>query len=546
MIPDTTDRSPARTDDDRRRSGRGPGWHTTAAVLAVVFLVVAAPLVPSVVVADHGDDDAPSVPASYYGDIIVNGDPAESGTEITAVVNGSSHGSIETAEEGSYGGPGALDEKLVVDGAESGNTVSFEVRGVEAEETVSWESGDVQEVDLTFEDVPESDDSDGSDGENTEEDTGEDNAGGGGGAGGAAPAPPEETEEPTDGTEAPAENAETSTPTDGETTPGPEEEIDGVEDVSDAEVVDEAEADISTDSETGTAEATFDSDAPVQEVEFETESQSDPGSDSESDSGSGIDGSVEVTEVSDPPEETGDPPGASATVTDIQVPADAEDNPATVTMRVSSERLAELDATAEAMRIHRYSDGEWQRLETRVAEETTDGMVLEADTPGFSFFATTAVGEPNAELSLSSTSVEPGTEVTLDGSGSDNRYGEIVAYNWSVAGEALTGETASLALEEPGEYTVELTVTNDAGETNTTTTTLVVSDPASGDSQGGQDTAAAVGEDGTDGESDGSDAQETFGAVPSVWVLGIGAVVVAIVVGLTVALRRDDSSQERL
>jgi PGF-pre-PGF domain-containing protein len=546
MIPDTTDRSPARTDDDRRRSGRSPGWHTTAAVIAVVFLVFAAPLVPSVVVADHGDDGAPSVPASYYGDIIINGDTTESGTEITAVVNGNSHGSIETAEEGSYGGPGALDEKLVVDGAESGNTVSFEVRGVEAEETVSWESGDVQEVDLTFEDVPESDDSDGSDGENTEEDTGEDNAGGGGGAGGAAPAPPEETEEPTDGTEAPAENAETSTPTDGETTPGPEEETDGVEDVSDAGFVYEAEADISTDSETGTAKATFDSDAPVQEVEFETGSQSDPGSDSESDSGSDIDGSVEVTELSDPPEETGNPPGASATVTDIQVPGDAEDNPATIKLRVSDERLAELDAKAEAMRTYRYSDGEWRPLETRVAEETTDMVVLEADTPGFSFFATTAVGEPDAELSLSSTSVEPGTEVTLDGSGSDDRYGEIVAYNWSVAGEALTGETASLALEEPGEYTVELAVTNDAGETNTTTTTLVVSDPASGDSQSSQDTAAAVDEDGTGVETDSSDAQETFGAVPPVWVLGIGAMVVAIVGGLTVALRRDDSSQERL
>ena len=542
MIPDTTDSPPARTDDDRRCSGRGPGWHTTAAVFAVVFLVVAAPLVPGVVVADHGDDDdAPSVPASYYGDVNVNGDPADTGTEITAIVNGESHGSIEVSEEGSYGGPGALDEKLVVEGAESGDTVSFEVRGVEAEETVSWESGDVQEVDLTFEDVPESGDSDG---ENTEEDNGEnteedDAGGGGGGGGGAVPAPPEETEEPADGTEAPAESAETSATPDGETTPGPEE-IDGVEDVSDTEVVDRAEADISTDSETGAAEATFDSDAPVQEVEFETESQSESGSDS----GSGMDGSVEVTEVSDPPAETGDPPGASTTVTDIQVPAGAEDNPATVEMRVSDERLAELDATAETMRIHRYSDGEWRPLETRVAEETESGVVLAANTPGFSFFATTAVGEPDAELSLSSTSVEPGTEVTLDGSGSDDRYGEVVAYNWSVAGEALTGETASLALEEPGEYTVELAVTNDAGETNTTTTTLVVSDPASGGSQGGQETAAAVDEDGTGGE--GSVAQETFGTIPSLWILGIGAVFVAIVLGLTVVLRRGDSSQERL
>ena len=520
MIPNTTDRPRARADDDRRRSDRTSGGLATAAVIAVVLLVVAAPLVPGVVVADHGDDDdAPSVPASYYGDVTVNGDPAASGTEITAIVNGEPHGSIEVSDEGSYGGSGALDEKLVVEGAEPNDTVSFEVRGVEAEETVTWESGDVQEVDLTFEDVPESDDSDSDDsGENTEEDNG-----GTGGGGGAAPAPA--------GTEAPAETTEASTPDGGETTPGPDEEIDGVEDVSGTEVVSQSQANLSADPETDAPEATFDSDSPVQEIEF------DSGSDT-------TEGSVSVTEVSEPPAETGDPPGSSATVADVQVPTGAEDDPATVEMRVSAERLAEADATAEDLQVHRYADGEWQPLETSVAEETDSGVVLAADTPGFSFFAASAVGEPDAELSLSSDAVDPGTQVTFDGSGSEDPYGEIVAYNWSVAGEGLTGETASLALEEPGEYTVELAVTNDAGETNTTTATLVVSDPGSGDSEDGQETAAAVDEGGTGGE--GSVTQETFGAAPSLWILGIGAVFVAIVLGLTVVLRRGDSSQERL
>ena len=535
MIPDTTDTPPACTDDERRDPDRGPGGLATAAVIAVVLLVVAAPLVPGVVVADHGEEDgAPSVPASYYGDVTVNGDGAEAGTEITAIVEGEPHGSIEISEAGSYGGPGALDEKLVVEGAESGDTVSFEVRGVEAEETVGWESGDVQEVDLTFEGVPESEDSDGDDsGENTEENNG--GAGGGGGGGGAAPAPADGTEEPTESTEQPTTSG-------GETTPGPAEEIDGVEDVSETEVVNQAEANISTDPETDAPEAIFDSGSPVQEVEFE--------------SGSGTtEGSVEVTEVSEPPAETGDPPGSSTTVADIQVPSGAEDDPATVTMRVSDERIAEIDAAAQDLRIHRYADGEWQTLETRVAEETDTGVVLEAQTPGFSFFAASAVGEPDAELRLSSDTVDPDTQVTLDGSGSEDPYGEIVAYNWSVAGEELTGETASLALDEPGEYTVELAVTNDAGETNTTTATLVVSDPApAGDSQ--ETAAAADGdnagseggstESGADAGSDGTVSQETFGAVPSAWILGIGAVLVAVVLGLTVVMRRDNSSQERL
>ena len=494
-------------------------------MIAVVLLVVAAPLVPGVVVADHGDDDdAPSVPASYYGDVTVNGDPAASGTEITAIVNGEPHGSIEVSDEGSYGGSGALDEKLVVEGSESGDTVSFEVRGVEAEETVTWESGDVQEVDLTFEDVPESDDSESDDsGENTEEENG-----GTGGGGGAAPAPA--------GTEAPAETTEASTPDGGETTPGPDEEIDGVEDVSGTEVVAQSQANLSTDPETDAPEATFDSGSPVRAVAFE--------------SGSGTtEGSVEVTEISEPPAETGAPPGTSTTVADVQVPAGAEDSPAIVTMRVSDERLAEIDATAEDLRVHRYADGEWQTLETRVAEETDTGVVLAADTPGFSFFAASAVGEPDAELRLSSDTVDAGTAVTLDGTGSEDPYGEIEAYNWSVAGEELTGETASLALEESGEYTVELAVTNDAGETNTTTATLVVSEPGSG-SDGEATAATADGGAAATGSgdigTDGAAPQETFGAAPPLWMLGIGAVLVAVALGVTVRLRRGDSSGDRL
>ena len=517
MIPDTPDRPPARTDDDRQRSGRIPGGRSLAAVIAVVCLVVAAPLVPGVA----AQEEQPTVPASYYGDVTVNGDDADAGTEIVALIDGEERGSIEISEAGSYGGPGALDEKLVVEGSEdSGTTVTFEVRGVEAEETVNWTSGDVQQVDLTFEDVPESDGGDGS-GDDTEED----DSGGGGGGGGAAPAPDgdDSEDQSTDGT-------------DGETTPDSDDVIDGIEDVSGTEVTNEAQANISTNSETGAPEATFDAESSVRTVEFESGSNA-------------TGGSVSATEVSEPPVETGNPPGASATVTDIQVPDAVEDDSATVEMRVSDDRLADIDATAEDLRVHRYADGEWQPLETRVAEETDSGVVLAADTPGFSFFATSAVGEPDAELSLSSDAVDADTAVTLDGTGSEDQYGEITAYNWSVAGETLTGETASVAVEDPGEYTVELAVTNDAGETDTATATLVVSEPDSEDDS--QETAAAVdgddaGSGSGDAESDGTVDQETFGSVPPTWILGVGAVLVVVVIGLTIALRRDDSSQERL
>ena len=515
----TRDTPSDRTDDSRARTGRGLGTLTTLAVILVALAVVAAPLAPGVA----AQDDQPTVPASYYGDVTVNGEDAEAGTEIVALIDGEEKGSIEISEAGSYGGPGALDDKLVVEGPGEGDSsvVTFEVRGVEAEETVEWESGDVQEVDLTFEDVPEPDNSD--DEDDSSGDDSEDDAGGGGGG---APAPPEETEEP----------EETESTPDGETTPEPDEteEIDGIEDVDSTEVVSESSANVTTDSEEGVTQATFEDDAPVEEVEFESDS---------------IEGTVEVTEVSEPPEETGSPPGASTTVADIQVPDGAEDQSATVRMRVSAERLAEIDAAAEDLQISRYADGEWQPLDTQVAAETDTGVVLEAPTPGFSFFAASAVGEPDAELSVPSAAVDPGTEITLDASGSEDPYGEIEAYEWSVAGESLTGETASLALEEPGEYTVELVVTNDAGETDTATASLAVSEPAADSTQAADTEAAVDGGDGGDaGTQSGEETatQETFGFVPPLWILGIAVVLVGVVLGVVAVRRRNDSTPDRL
>jgi PKD repeat protein len=60
------------------------------------------------------------------------------------------------------------------------------------------------------------------------------------------------------------------------------------------------------------------------------------------------------------------------------------------------------------------------------------------------------------------------------GADSADPDGEITAYEWSVDGETFTGETVTVALNEPGEYTVELVVTDGAGETDTVTETLVI------------------------------------------------------------------------
>lgn len=96
------------------------------------------------------------VPASYYGEITINGEPAPSGTTITAVINGEERGELVTSEEGKYGGPTGSDEKLVVYGSEEdrGATVQFHVDapGFEdgaAEETIEWTPGDVTKLPLT-------------------------------------------------------------------------------------------------------------------------------------------------------------------------------------------------------------------------------------------------------------------------------------------------------------------------------------------------------------------------------------------------------------
>jgi len=170
-------------------------------------------------------------------------------------------------------------------------------------------------------------------------------------------------------------------------------------------------------------------------------------------------------------------PGQPVSLQDITVSdadSDASDTPATIRFQVSNERLDAAGTAAENLAAFRLVDDEWQRLETSVAEETDAGVVLEAQTPGFSVFAVSAVEPPTGEITLNPETVTAGEAVSLSGAQSTDPDGEIEAYEWSVDGETLTGETVTTSLDAPGEYTVELVVTDDAGETDTVTATLVV------------------------------------------------------------------------
>lgn len=98
----------------------------------------------------------PAVPAAYYGTLTVNGDPAPAGMTVVARIDGEVRGSLTTERPGRYGGAGAFDPKLQVDGsaADVGATVQFYVNGVAADQMTTWASGDVAAVDLTASGVP--------------------------------------------------------------------------------------------------------------------------------------------------------------------------------------------------------------------------------------------------------------------------------------------------------------------------------------------------------------------------------------------------------
>ena len=95
----------------------------------------------------------PPLPAAYFGNITVNGEPAPAGTTIIAKIDGVERGRITTTISGMYGED--FYERLIVEGGENEDIVRFHVEEVEAKESVTWVSGcDPTQVDLTFVGVP--------------------------------------------------------------------------------------------------------------------------------------------------------------------------------------------------------------------------------------------------------------------------------------------------------------------------------------------------------------------------------------------------------
>ena len=101
-------------------------------------------------------------------------------------------------------------------------------------------------------------------------------------------------------------------------------------------------------------------------------------------------GHATVTELAQEPEVTGQSPDSTVTATRITVPDEAANDNATLTMRVPTDRIDEMGVDAETLRVDHFADGQWQSLETEIVDQNEEVVVIEAETPGFSYFTISA------------------------------------------------------------------------------------------------------------------------------------------------------------
>jgi PKD repeat protein len=85
------------------------------------------------------------------------------------------------------------------------------------------------------------------------------------------------------------------------------------------------------------------------------------------------------------------------------------------------------------------------------------------------------VTAPNQNPTASFTSSTSGLKISVDGSGSSDPDGNVASYAWDFGdGQTGTGSTASHTYAAGGTYTVKLTVTDDRGGTDSTTSSATV------------------------------------------------------------------------
>jgi len=510
----------------------------------VLFAAISLPLLGagSALAQDDGSD-IPNLPATYYGELEVTNGTLTGPVTIEAVADGEVQDSITTDATGQFGGPTISDTKVEVQPPEGGNvtfrvgdvvieTIPFESQTqqlnlsvpqseVEAEFNVTdvesntpVDGGETVTVDATVRNdgvLPETQDitlvNAGGETLNTtavslgyNESTavsftrttelntsinetftvesadrtvpinitvervtppdiapepespaagGGGSSGGGGGGGGASPST--ETETATEDTTA---------------TNGTPAETNGIDTPAGVEAVTAEQQTVVSDEGFGLSQVRFSEASRIISITWDTVE---------------VAGDVSAVTLNTTAPETGPAPGALVSVSQVTAPANVTDTPATIQLRASTTRIDEVGATAENLHVYRFTDGEWQQLDTTIIEESAESVTLQAETPGLSYFAVSATGTPTAAIDAP-TEVTAGETAMFNATNSTTQYGDVVAYEWAINDETYDTESVNATFEQAGNVTVELTVENDAGETNTTTETLTVTEASIGDS----------------------------------------------------------------
>jgi uncharacterized repeat protein (TIGR02543 family) len=126
-----------------RLAQRTARW-LTGAVPLLLGLCLIAGVVPA-----YATEPPPEMPHQFYGTVSFDGDPVDEGTLVQAFVDDAKQAETTVDAEGRYG----YNATFRVSGT-AGATVTFHVGGVGADEDATWESGKVQELDLTIHEEP--------------------------------------------------------------------------------------------------------------------------------------------------------------------------------------------------------------------------------------------------------------------------------------------------------------------------------------------------------------------------------------------------------
>lgn len=117
--------------------------------LNVFAIIFTAAMLLMVNVTITGAQGPPTQPSSFWGTVKVDDANVSDGTEVTAWINGTQQASAATV---TYQGNSVY--SIAVPNGSDGDTITFQVGGVEADQTGTWQLGENSELNLTASDTP--------------------------------------------------------------------------------------------------------------------------------------------------------------------------------------------------------------------------------------------------------------------------------------------------------------------------------------------------------------------------------------------------------